>query len=206
MSQMHPCESRQSAATDVRRRLRAEQGFTLVEVVLVAVILVIILGSATSVILRAAESSQQMVKRSKLQQLGRRVVSRLSEELGQAVPSTILPVLLTDSNTITFQKVLDYDGLAQTLSPAITFSLSPEPGEIINGLDDTQDGRVDESFLAYRSGLDTEIMLAHSILGLRFNAVTNGIAFSVDVGEVDRRGDLIQFSFSGRVTLRIDNP
>lgn len=205
MFEKHPCESRQSAVTGVRRRLRAEHGFTLVEVSLVAVILMIIMGSATSVISLAQRVSEQMVKRSELELLGRSVISRLSYELGEAAPSTILPVLLTDSNTITFQKVLDYDGLTQTLSPAMTFSLSPEPGEIINGLDDNEDGRVDESFFAYESE-GAEIMLAHSVLGLRFNAVINGIEFTVDVGGVDREGDLIQFSFSGRVTLRIDNP
>ena len=120
----------------------------------------------------------------------------------EAEPSVLLPLAIVDSDFVQFQKVEGYNAGAKVLGPVITIAFLLEIGETANGIDDNGDGRIDEGYVTYTVQGDPAIRIGGNVLGLRFNGLPNGIMISLDVGLVDRDGQLVQDSFTRIVAFR----
>ena len=181
-----------------------QDGFTLLELALVMVILSVVLGGVAGVVFRTNLFSGDYSREMVINQTAWRLMDRLSDEIRGADPSSVNPLAMDDSNWISFRQVEGYASGALVLSSVLTYSYQVVPGETLNGADDNGDGRIDEGVINYgdASPPPTTIGIAGNILGLRFNDIANGIEFSVDIGLVDRDGNLVSKTFTRKVTFR----
>jgi len=178
-------------------------GFTLLEMVIVMVILSILFGAIGSVMTSTDLFSGDYTRNLVLNQTAWRMLERMSEELQMADPASVTPVVMVDSSWITFQTVLGYSGGAPVLSDPITFAYTIDTGETYNQDDDNGDGRADEGALEYTSDDPAvTIEIAGNITDVRFNPITNGIEFSIDVALVDEAGDEMMKTFTQKVSFR----
>ncbi len=187
------------------RRTVVEQrreGFTLLEVLIVAGLLTVTLGSAMNVWLHSQAAFTESVRQNVVSTTGQRLLARLGSEMMEAEPTGLLPLSIIDSDFVQFQKVEGYDAGTKVLGPVITFGFQLETGETANGVDDNGDGRVDEGYVTYTEQGDPTIRIGGNVVGLRFNGLPNGITVSVDVGIVDRDGQLVQDSFTRVIAFR----
>jgi type II secretory pathway pseudopilin PulG len=177
------------------------RGFTLFEVVFVVGVALVVMGGVGTIILQSGRLFSDQVKRYSIDEAGRHLMDRLSEELRAADPTSIKPLALLNSTYVTFQKVLGFaDGLPQLGLPA-TLELQAAPGETWNGKDDNGDGRIDEGFLVLTLTGGDPIRLAGNIQSVSFNPIPNGLSFTVTLGVTDH-GRLIQKTFYQEVNLR----
>jgi hypothetical protein len=137
-----------------------------------------------------------------LDQTGRRVADRLCQDLMQARAVTVLPLAMSDSDHLQFQRVTGYKNGAAQLGPVTTYGFELAPGEAKNGKDDNGDHRVDEGFIVQAEAGGTGVPIAGQVLALRFTSAAGGVSFAVDVGLVGRDGQLVQKTFVQRVTFR----
>ena len=178
------------------------EGFTLLEVLIVAGLLTVTLGSAMNVWFHSQAAFTDSVRQNVVGDTGQRLLMRLGAELMEAEPTVLLPLAIVDSDFVQFQKVEGYDAGAKVLGPVITLGFQLEAGETANGVDDNGDGRADEGYVTYTEQGNPTIRIGGNVLGLRFNGMPNGITFSVDVGIVDRDGQLVQDTFTRIVAFR----
>ena len=82
------------------RILRRKRGFTIIELLVASVILVILMGSITAVFLAANRSWTQTEARLQIYQNAREALDRMSRELATAFPSSIVGPLDDSSNHI----------------------------------------------------------------------------------------------------------
>ncbi len=186
-----------------RSRLRREwSGFTLIELAIVIVVLAVVLGSVWGALLSAEVFSGNYARELVVNQTGGRILDRL-EEIQGAHPATVNPLVMVDSDWIVFQTVIRYEEGGTVLSDAITIAYRVETGEALNGVDDNGDGRIDEGVIEYTAGNPpVTVQIARDVLGLRFNPTTKGVECAVDVGVVDREGNLLSRTFTEKVTFR----
>jgi prepilin-type N-terminal cleavage/methylation domain-containing protein len=177
-------------------------GFTLLELAIVVVVSSVLIGAAVTVVSKSEAAFADQVRELTLNQLGQQVTSRLATELRAALPSTVLPFTIANSNTIQYQKVVGYSGGSALLGPQVTVRFQLAPGEVLNGSDDNADGRADEGVVTYQEGAGTEVPIAGHVLGLRFNPTTAGISFAVDIGILDRDRTIVQKTYSQAVSFR----
>ena len=126
-------------------------GFALIEMAVVMVVLAVVLGSVWSALLHTDLFSAQRTRELVVTQMGWKIMDRL-EELQGAVSASVSPVVLEDSDWISFRKVESHSEAGPVLSEPITFAYRVESGEALNGIDDDGDGRVDEGVIEYTSG------------------------------------------------------
>ena len=185
---------------------RDRDGFTLIEMALVLVVWGVVLGAVGSVMMSSDLFSGDYTRQLVLNQTGWRMLDRLGDEIQSAQsadPNTVTPLLMVDSSWITFQKVEGYSGGAPVLSDPITIAYKAVTGETFNQSDDNGDGRADEGVIEYTSGDPAvTIEIAGNVTDLRFNPITNGIEFSIDVALVDEAGDEMIKTFTQKVTFR----
>ncbi len=178
-------------------------GSTLLEMVIVMAILSVLLGAVGSVITSTDLFSGDYTRNLVLNQTAWRMLDRLSNEIQMADPASVTPVVMVDSSWITFQTVVEYSGGAPVLSDPITFAYTIATGETFNQTDDNGDGRADEGVVNYTSDDPAvTIEIAGNVTDLRFNPITNGIEFSIDVALVDEEGDEMIKTFTQKVTFR----
>ena len=190
-------------------------GFTLMEISIVTFVLTLVLGSLVTVVLDSGFFSGEYTQRLIINQTGRRIMERLREELRAAEPSTVMPVLIADSDFVQFQKVEGYKNDAVLLSPVITIRRQPTPIDQIPVRNQGQkrklepDGTISPDLFTYDEGLLTSteegsppLGIAGKVLGLRFNAIPNGLSFSVDIGLVNRDDVIVQKTFTEQVIFR----
>jgi type II secretory pathway pseudopilin PulG len=177
------------------------RGFTLLELVIVASVVMLVVGGATVVVLHLQRSFDDLMRNAAVRQAGESIVQRLSEELPAADPDSVLPLVLAASDTITWSPVIGHDGTDFVVGPAVQIQHEAAFGETKNDLDDNGDGRVDEGFLTYTVG-GTKTDLAGNIVGARFSAETNGVSFEIDVAVSDREGGTIARTFARRIAFR----
>jgi hypothetical protein len=179
---VHPSDK-----TSLRR-----SGFTLLETVFSAFLMTIVVGGALTLVFRSQIFVADEVQHYDLDQAGRHILLRLSDELRTALPSSVLPLVMTNSPTLSFQRPIGFDNSGNPiLSPVITFALET-PAEV------DKTGK----FLTYQEAGGTAIRLAGRVQALRFNRLPKGVTFDVDVGSKDRTGILVQKSFSQSVSHR----
>ena len=187
------------------RRTAVEQrreGFTLLEILIVAGLMTVTLGSAMNVWFHSQIAFTESVRQNVVSSTGQRLVARLASELMEVDPNGLLPLSIIDSDFVQFQKVEGYDAGGKVLGPVITLGFELETGETANGVDDNGDGRIDEGYVTYTEQGDPTIRICGHVVGLRFNDLANGITISVDVGIVDRDGQVVQGSFTRVIAFR----
>ena len=104
-SEVERKESLRAVAENNRQR-----ALTLLETLLAFVILTMVLGGAVTLATRTERHLSDELRRLSVDDAGTRLLRRLSTELTQAYPSSVLPALLDDSDYVTFQKVTGYSG------------------------------------------------------------------------------------------------
>jgi hypothetical protein len=164
-------------------------------------IMLAVMAGVITIIHQSERLFSDQVSRYTLDEAGRHLMDRLSEQLRAAEPTTLKPLAISNSNFLTFQRVVGFANGAPQLSIAATFECQPMAGEALNGKDDNGDGRIDEGFLVATQSGSAPIRLAGNVLGMTFNPITNGMAFTVTLGATDH-GRLIQKTFYQEVYLR----
>lgn len=178
-------------------------GFTLLEMVIVMAIMSVLLGAVGSVMTSTDLFSGDYTRNLVQNQTGWRMLDRISEEIQMADPTSVTPAVMVNSNWITFRTVLGYSSGAPVLSDPITFAYTIATGETFNQADDNGDGRADEGVVNYTSDDPAvTIEIAGNVTDLRFNPITNGIEFSIDVALVAEAGDEMLKTFTQKVTFR----
>ena len=178
------------------------EGFTLLEVLMAAFLAVLVLGSVVIIVFHSQLFMEEQMDHFNISMTGRKVMTRLSDDLRVAKPDTVVPILMDASKYVQFQKVVGHTGEGALLSPVTTISLEAAPGEELNGVDDNNDGRVDEAFITYTESGTAPFQIGGNVLGLRFTSLNSGIFIEVEVGLVGRDGNLVRETFSRRVTYR----
>ena len=184
-----------------RRTARGEAGSTLLELVIVVAVLLVVMGGALTVVFNSQIGFAEQMEVSVIESNGRHISERLTNEIREAYPTSVLPLIMTNSKFVTFQKVIGFQNGVVQLGPATTLGFTLATGEQENARDDNGDGRVDEGYVTFTQG-NTAIRLVGDVLGMRFTAATGGIAFSVDIGRVDREGQVTRKTFSAGVAFR----
>jgi prepilin-type N-terminal cleavage/methylation domain-containing protein len=176
-------------------------GFTLLEMMIVTTVLAILLGAGSQVLLGSLGACSEQSVDLRIRQTGRRVVERICQRLPEADPTTMSPLILADSTTLSYQVVTGHDGSNPTYGDTIALWLAPGTGETANGVDDNGDGRIDEGVLWIQEGVQPATIIASDLTGVRFNSIAGGIDISVDVSILDRDA-VVTRSFSATVAFR----
>jgi prepilin-type N-terminal cleavage/methylation domain-containing protein len=182
--------------------VQKKSGFTLIEVMVTVLMLGLVMGMVFSVLLSAERLFSDQLKQYTIDQHGWRIMDRLSEELREAYPLTILPLAISNSSFLTYQRVTGHLNGVPQLGPLTTLSFQQRADEIPNGVDDNGDGRIDEGFLAIREAGQPAIEIAGNVMGVRFSSIANGLSFSVDIQVADRERNLRQKTFTQEISFR----
>jgi hypothetical protein len=174
----------------------------LAEVLAAASLAALLMGSAAAVFLNSVDCLGEEMDRMRVNQTGRHLLDRICGDLRMAAGESVLPLLLADSDFITYQKVIEYGAKGPELGPVVTIAFEPSPGESVNGQDDNGDYRIDEGSVTYTEGASAPRVMATDICGLRFNNIPAGISVGVQVAVVSRSGIIIQNSFRRDVKFR----
>lgn len=190
---------------------------------MVLVLLTIVFGSLTNMLLHSQIFSVEFTRQGVVEETGWRISARLGEDLYRIDVTTLLPIVIDNNSYIEFREVESIDVATGNpiLGDYILIGWQAGPGETLNGLDDNGDGRIDEGFVsridrnkktpfgAYPAlgqwksvGQRRVTQLAGNIIGVRFSSTGSGISYSVDVGLVDSDGNVVQKTFTQRISFR----
>ena len=97
-------------------------GFTLLEVIVATLMTLVVVGTATRVILRMQDSLIDATVRATTLESSRRLLDRLIEELRDAQPESLVLTPPTDARIINFSTVAGWDGSERLISPDHTIS------------------------------------------------------------------------------------
>ena len=163
----------------------ATRGFTLVELTVSVALVIVIAGVAWSVAFSSQRFHADQIRQHRIELAGQKIMRRLAQDLREVDPGTVLPLGLTDSDFIQYQKITGVNGGAYIYGPVVTVTYDSE----------------NEVVFYTEMGQEPQI-LAMDVKGLRFNGAANGVSFSADVGVIDSDGQLVQRTFTQEVTFR----
>ena len=185
------------------RKFHRAQGFSLLEFSVVLSLLTVILGGSMFLLLRTADGTTIEMQHLTVLQTGERGIRRVTEELIAAAPSSVLPAVLDDSEMIIFRLVTGYNAGSAVLGAQNRLSFQLAPGETDNNIDDNGDGRIDEGSLLFEEPLgSTAVTIAENVIDVGFTAVTGGVTFTIQVAIADKKGNLIEKTYTQQVTFR----
>jgi hypothetical protein len=187
-----------------RRPRRSLAGFSLMEAAMAVAISSLILGAAGMFQMQAQTLSKATQRSIGIQERVERALALLSRELAGAGVSTFAPDPTSSlgSDNLTFQTPSSVSNTGVvTLKPPVTIALLMDSGEADNGLDDDEDGLVDERRLVVTRGVGTvnqkSTVICHGVAEwlegeLSNGADDNGNGVSDEHGfSVQRVGDLL---------------
>ena len=116
--------------------------------------------------------------------------------------TSVLPLVLNDSEIVQFQRVTAFVDGVVVLGPVITIEFQLVAGETANGVDDNGDGRIDEGQIVFTETGNPPRVLAVNVVGLRFNSTADGLSFSTDFQLIDRDGRSIARTFTQEIGFR----
>jgi prepilin-type N-terminal cleavage/methylation domain-containing protein len=177
-------------------------GFTLIEIIITTAIAVLLLGGFVAVLSGSQALFEQQVQQRSIEQIGRSVMNRLSDEIHAIDPVTVFPTSMNSSPYIEFRTIKGYADSQPVYGPLVRLSWEPVAGETLNGVDDNDDGRVDEGVIAYHESGKRLYDIVGQVTGLRFSSTSNGVSVEVDIGVTDALGNPVERTFSRTVTFR----
>jgi prepilin-type N-terminal cleavage/methylation domain-containing protein len=136
----------------------ATTGFTLVELMISVSILALLMVSVAAFQTRTQQTSKSVVVRAELERRGERVLQQITSELRPLGIHTLVPDPTSDlgTDTLTFEKPTDVTAAGVvTWSTQTTIGLVMDNNELDNGLDDDDDGRIDERRLVITRDVGT---------------------------------------------------
>lgn len=198
----------------IEERGRGQEGFSLIEVIIVTVILVVILGSVLEVLSVGLGTFNTGSVLTEIQAQARRVIDDVAKELQQAGMSTISPTppaTGTDgTTTITFQTCVGYSGGANVWSDVTTIEFAYEAGETDDGADNNNNGLIDEGVVQRTvvdgAGVSTTEILGHWVKedGLRFNMDGDLLTISIEMHKKVVEGDIMETELATAVLIKND--
>jgi prepilin-type N-terminal cleavage/methylation domain-containing protein len=206
-------------------------GFTLVEIAIAATIVGLILGAVGMFQSTSQKSSNSMIAHADVERRGDRALKEVMDALRDAGVHTLTPDPTTafGTNTILFRSPTAVAANGDvTFSAPTRIELRLDDGELDNGIDDNDDGVIDERALVITRGIGTAqqraVTVCHGIAELAEGETANGLddngnglvdesGFCVRrVGDLfflyitldsrTRQGERIQYSTSTALALR----
>lgn len=189
----------------VLKNKKKEQGFSLLEVMIVTTILVIIVGGIFEVFsagLNAYNTGTVLVD---VQGLARRSLEKIVKEVQGAGIDTISQ---SGSTSITFQKATGYTDGSVTWGDTITIAFDYLDDENDNGVDDNGNRLVDEGKIEMTTddgegGLTTEVIgywLKED--GLQFSLSGRLLTITLEIERYEPKGELMQVRLVTTVKIK----
>jgi hypothetical protein len=170
------------------------KGFALLDIAMSLAILTVLFGALVQVNRSTLNTYTLTSAQTLLQTQARRAIDRVSAELENAGLSTLQPdPIVTWTDNLVFQAATGVNPAtgALTYGPPQQLSWQLEPGEVNNGLDDNNNGLIDEGELVltrnYLQADQQNIVLAHRVAKLLEGEIANG-ADDNGNGLVDEHG------------------
>ncbi len=130
---------------------RRTSGFTLIEALIASVLGTIVLGSLVMAVNRGSGVFEQSVANNDVDSRAARALDRISREFLAASVNSLNPNLDTPTgaptlwtSTLDYQEAMGWTGAALILGQTTRIALELEDGEIDNGVDDNNNGLIDE--------------------------------------------------------------
>jgi len=179
-------------------------GVSLMEL-MIAIVIVAILTVMTYVLLFASiQSFSAGVTAAALNGQARDLLERLFAEIVDAGISSLQPPFPNGSSSLTFQRNLGYSAGALTFDTPATLSFAYAPGEANDGIDNNNDGRIDEGRLMRIKDGDT-VVLSNDLAegGIAFTQNGNAIRIVVTLEKVESPGRVLRTV--SEVTVQVRN-
>jgi prepilin-type N-terminal cleavage/methylation domain-containing protein len=145
--------------------MRGQAGFTILEVIIVAVILTMVLLAGTDVLGTTGAAFGTGISITSLEAKANRLLDRIVAELRQAGVATLDPAAPAGSPSITYRRGAGYENGVALWGPSRRIELRPD--EVQDGVDNDSDGVVDEHDIVWVAdpGLPTErtVLWAHGV-------------------------------------------
>lgn len=143
-------------------------GFTVLELMISVTVLSIVVSGVVMATRAGAGTFKTNMANGDVETKGRRVIERLTRELASAKITNPAPLFLINggADTLDFQMPTGFTGGAMTWGPTMRLALELEDGELDNGVDDNNNGLIDEGRLVRITdpfGESTRVVLAHGI-------------------------------------------
>lgn len=151
-------------------------GFAFIDVILYLTLLLIIGAPLVMIALSGYRSVGEGMRTSLVAERNRAISNRLTEELQGAISSTVS--VLYEGRAIRFVPPSGFDGTGPIPGPAVRYEVRMDPAEQDNGIDDDNDGVVDERIIM-------RIEEANGSQTVVSGNVGAGTSFSVSDGVVD---------------------
>ena len=188
---------------------KRQAAYTLLELMVSTVVLLLVTGGAYSVFFVATRGSVEQMTQLSLNKTGVNLRERLRQEFLSADRGSINPPVLVNSRIVSYEPVTGYTGGSSGTAQkgmSVTLEFVTVTGETLNGSDDNGDGRVDEGVVRFKDASGTWIEIATDITGFQLNSVTDGITYSFNVEAVDRDGNVFQQTYSEQIYMRNNVP
>ncbi len=185
-----------------------QKGFSLLEVTVASVLLVVLVGASVSAIQSSRTASAAGVSRIVLLDRARSAMDRIEKELRRGGPGTLDPALAVlegnPGSRIEFSQAENYANGAVVWGFPVIFDLVYANGEIDNGLDDNNDGLVDEMEITREQNGQT-ITLVTDVQenGLSFTASGNSLTINLTLQGRDQNGQILTLPMTTTVQLRV---
>lgn len=140
----------------MRRHARGRAGFTLVELLLSAVVLVMIVGVLGIAVTTSSGAYEQDALNSQANAMVRRTIDHLADELLAADRSSVVlaPGAPFGATSISYRRGQGWGGALVT-TPTRNLRLELMPGELDDGLDNDGNGLIDECRVVFTPDADT---------------------------------------------------
>lgn len=133
-------------------RNHAGRGLTLIEVTIASAIFSVLAFTLYLMLKTSSDSYASGNLHATLNGQARNILDRLTRELRDSSVVTFKPSFPNGATSLSFQMNSGFSGGKVTYGPAITYAFAYEPGELDNGKDDNNDGRVDEGRIVRTEG------------------------------------------------------
>jgi hypothetical protein len=172
-----------------RRRAEGTAGFSLLEVAIYLLLLVMIGAPILAAVLTSSRATKENDAFCKVEERNRTVLTRLEREVRTCISGT--PAVSNSGRTLTFTSAAGFSGTGPINGPVISFTFQTTSAESLNGADDDGNGLVDDGELV-RNNLGTGESVTISggidLANTGFALSGSGVTISVgSFGSLDRR-------------------
>jgi prepilin-type N-terminal cleavage/methylation domain-containing protein len=189
-----------------------QAGFSLLEVMIVTVILIVVLTAVFQVISTGMNTYNTSSALTEIQGQARRVLDRVARELQPAGLATISPTPpatgTPGTHTITFQQNVGYSGSAITWGDVTTIAFAYMAGETNDGADNNNNGLVDEGVVRMTVTPTAGAPLVNDLGawvkedGLTFNLDGNLLTIRIEMQKYNLRNELLEATLETKVQIK----